>query len=41
MSQVLERAVEAGEIAQALRPYGVTQNEVGAVTGVSARAPNW
>lgn len=38
MSQVLERAVEAGEIAQALRPYGVTQNEVGAVAGVSARA---
>lgn len=38
MSQVLERAVEAGEIVQALRSYGVTQTEVGAVAGVSDRA---
>lgn len=38
MSQVLERAVEAPEIVRALRGYGVTQAEVGAVTGVSDRA---
>ncbi len=38
MSQVLERAVEAPEIVRALRPYGVTQAEVGLVTGVSDRA---
>jgi len=33
-----ERAVEPGEIVQALRSYGVTQTEVGAVAGVSDRA---
>ena len=38
MSQVLDRAVEAPEIVRALRPYGVTQAEVGAVAGVSDRA---
>lgn len=38
MSQVLERAVEAPEIVRALRSYGVTQTEVGAVAGVSDRA---
>ena len=34
----LERAVEAGEIVRALRHYGVSQAEVGAVAGVSDRA---
>jgi hypothetical protein len=38
MSQVLERAVEAPEIVRALRSYGVTQVDVGSVTGVSDRA---
>lgn len=38
MSAVLERAVEAPEIVQALRPYGVTQADVGSVAGVSDRA---
>lgn len=38
MSDLLERAVEATEIVHALRAYGVTQSEVGAVTGVSDRA---
>lgn len=38
MSQVLERAVEAPEIVRALRRYGITQGEVGTVTGVSDRA---
>lgn len=38
MSQVLERAVEAPEIVRALRRYGITRGEVGAVTGVSGRA---
>jgi len=38
VSQVLERAVEAPEIVRALRSYGVTQREVGAVAGVSDRA---
>lgn len=38
MSQVLERAVEAPDLVRALRPYGVTQVEVGAVVGVSDRA---
>ena len=35
---MLERAVEAPEIVRALHSYGVTQAEVGAVTGVSDRA---
>ncbi|HEY3736409.1 MAG TPA: hypothetical protein VGL26_03125 [Jatrophihabitans sp.] len=38
MSDVLERAVEAPEIVQALRAYGVTQAEVGSVAGVTDRA---
>ena len=38
ISEVLERAVEAPEIVRALRPYGLTQAEVGSVTGVSDRA---
>lgn len=38
MSAVLERAVEAPEIVQALRPYGITQADVGSVAGVSDRA---
>lgn len=38
MNEVLERAVEAPEIVRALRSYGVTQAEVGAVTGVTDRA---
>jgi len=38
VSDLLERAVEATEIVHALRPYGVTQAEVGSVTGVSDRA---
>jgi len=38
MSAVLERAVEAPEIVQALRTYGVTQSDVGSVAGVSDRA---
>ena len=38
MSDLLDRAVEAPEIVQALRSYGVTQAEVGSVTGVSDRA---
>ncbi len=38
MGQLLERAVEAPEIVRALKGYGVTQAEVGAVTGVSDRA---
>lgn len=38
VSDVLERAVEANEIVHALRAYGVTQAEVGSVTGVSDRA---
>ncbi len=38
VSQVLERAVEASEIVRALRVYGLTQAEVGSVTGVSDRA---
>ncbi len=35
---VLERAVEAPEIVQALKAYGVTQTDVGSVAGVSDRA---
>lgn len=38
MSPALERAVEAPEIVRALRAYGITQAEVGSVTGVSDRA---
>jgi len=38
MAKVLEQAVEANEIVRALKSYGVTQAEVGAVTGVSDRA---
>jgi len=38
VSQALERAVEAPEIVRALRHYGITQGEVGTVTGVSDRA---
>ena len=38
----LERAVEAGDIVRALKRYGVSQEEVGTVTGVSDRAVrNW
>ena len=38
MSAVLERAVEAPEIVAALKPYGVTQTDVGSVAGVTDRA---
>jgi hypothetical protein len=38
MTAVLERAVEAPEIVQALKPYGVTQADVGSVAGVTDRA---
>ena len=38
MSGILERAVEAPEIVHALRSYGISQGDVGAVTGVSDRA---
>jgi Protein of unknown function (DUF2384) len=38
MAAVLNRAVEAPEIVSALRPYGVTQADIAAVTGVSDRA---
>lgn len=38
MRQLLDRTVEAPEIVRALRLYGLTQAEVGAVTGVSDRA---
>ncbi len=38
MSLLLDRAVEAPEIVKALRSYGLTQNDVGAVTDVSDRA---
>ena len=34
----LERAVEAPEIVRALKGYGFTQQEVGAIAGVSDRA---
>jgi hypothetical protein len=33
MSGILEGAVEAPEIAHALRSYGISQGDVGAVTG--------
>jgi len=38
MPGVLERAVEAPEIVKALRGYGVTQNDVASVAGVTDRA---
>jgi transcriptional regulator with XRE-family HTH domain len=38
MPGVLERAVEAPEIVRALRTYGLTQNDVASVAGVSDRA---
>jgi hypothetical protein len=38
MTQILERAVEAPEIVRALKPYGVTQLDVGSIAGVSDRA---
>jgi transcriptional regulator with XRE-family HTH domain len=38
MPSVLERAVEAPEIVKALRSYGVTQNDVASVAGVTDRA---
>lgn len=38
MSDVLERAVEAPEIVNALKSYGVTQTDVATVTGVTDRA---
>ena len=34
----LERAVEAPEIVRALKPYGVTQSDIAAATGVTDRA---
>jgi transcriptional regulator with XRE-family HTH domain len=36
--QDLERAVEAPEIVRALRGYGLTQQDVGTIAGVSDRA---
>ena len=36
--QDLERAVEAPEIVRALTAYGLTQQEVGTIAGVSDRA---
>lgn len=38
MAQTLDRAVEAIEIVDALKPFGVTQHDVAAVTRVSDRA---
>jgi hypothetical protein len=38
MSSILGRAVEATEIVDALKPFGVTQVDVAAVTQVSDRA---
>jgi hypothetical protein len=38
MALTLDQAIEASEIVDALRPYGVTQAEVAAVTHVSDRA---
>lgn len=38
MADVLERAVEPGEIVRALKRYGVTQRDVADATGVSDRA---
>ena len=37
MAQTLERAVEASEIVDALKSFGVTQVDVAAVTQVSDR----
>ena len=38
MAAALDRAVEASEIVEALKPFGVTQLDVAAVTQVSDRA---
>ncbi len=38
MPRVLQRAIEAPEIVKALRSYGVTQNDVASVAGVTDRA---
>src|SRR5690606_30179801 len=38
MAPTLDRAVEASEIVEALKPFGVTQVDVAAVTHVSDRA---
>jgi hypothetical protein len=38
MASSLDRAVEASEIVDALKPFGVTQGDVAAVTHVSDRA---
>ena len=38
MAPTLDRAVEASEIVDALKPFGVTQRDVAAVTHVSDRA---
>lgn len=38
MANTLDRAVEATEIVEALKPFGVTQVDVAAVTQVSDRA---
>ena len=38
MAQTLDRAIEASEIVDALKPFGVTQVDVAAVTQVSDRA---
>lgn len=38
MAPTLDRAVEASEIVDALKPFGVTQGHVAAVTNVSDRA---
>ncbi len=38
MGLTLDRAVEASEIVAALKPFGITQNDVAAVTRVSDRA---
>jgi hypothetical protein len=38
MPRVLQRAIEAPEIVKALRSYGVTENDVASVAGVTDRA---
>ncbi len=38
MASTLDRAVEASEIVEALKPFGITQVDVAAVTHVSDRA---
>lgn len=38
MAPTLDKAVEASEIVDALKPFGVTQSEVASVTHVSDRA---